>query len=63
MEQATFLNPAAVADRIGMSRSTIYKLIETDPSFPKPIRMLPRSPRWRVADIDRWIASKAEQAA
>ena len=52
-----FLKPAAVAQRLGMSRSTVYKLMATDRTFPTPIRLLPRSPRWRTADIDRWVES------
>ena len=57
-----FLKPAAVAQRLGMARSTVYKLMSTDPTFPAPIRMLPRSPRWRAADIDAWVESRRPAA-
>ena len=63
MDQPTFLNPAAVAKRIGLSRSTIYKLMACDASFPPAIRLLPKSPRWRVEDIDRWVETKTASAA
>lgn len=48
-----------VRSRLKISRSHLYGLRSTDPSFPRPIK-LGRSARWRAADLDRWIVEQAE---
>ena len=53
------LKPVEVAARLGVTRGTVYKILKTDPSFPKPIHVTPSSPRWRPADLDTWIEKKA----
>lgn len=43
--------------RLGISRSTLYKLME-DPKFPKPVRILKRRLMWIPAELDRWVKNK-----
>ena len=42
-----------------ISRVTFYKLIKTDPRFPR-IKKLGRSSRLRAADLERWIDGQQE---
>ena len=53
------LKPTEVAARLGVTRGTVYKILNTDPTFPRPIHVTPKSPRWRPADVDAWIERKA----
>ncbi len=46
-----------VMQRIGLSRSTIYKLMEND-DFPKPMKLGSQAIGWRDGDIENWIASR-----
>jgi prophage regulatory protein len=44
--------------RIGLSRSTVWRLEKTD-QFPKSIRISSGRRAWLESSIDDWIASKA----
>jgi prophage regulatory protein len=46
-----------VIQRIGLSRSTIYKLMENN-DFPKPMKLGAQAIGWRDTDIDVWISSR-----
>lgn len=54
---ATFLRMPMIVFRIGLCRSTIYKLI-AEQKFPRPVRVGDRAVAWRRADIDRWIEER-----
>lgn len=43
---------------LGVSRSTVYKLVETDPSFPRQVRVTSRAVRWRRLDIEEWARTR-----
>ena len=45
---------------IGLSRSTIYKLMNEE-TFPKAIRLGQRAVGWRLSDINNWIDERAEK--
>ena len=47
-----------VAAETGLSRSSIYRLLESDESFPKPISIGRRSRRWLGSDIAAWILER-----
>ena len=47
------LNLKEVSSLLSMSRSTIYKRI-SEGTFPGPIRIGPRSVRWRSSEIEGW---------
>ena len=53
------LKPTEVAARLGVTRGTVYKILRADPTFPRPIHITPKSPRWRPADVDAWVERKA----
>ncbi|EEA95064.1 AlpA family transcriptional regulator [Pseudovibrio sp. JE062] len=42
---------------LGLSRSTIYKLLSED-DFPPPTRLIGRSVRWRLSEIMSWAENK-----
>ena len=47
-----------VEEIVGLSRSTIYKLMSTC-AFPRSIRLGPRAVGWRLSDIEAWIEFRA----
>ena len=47
-----------VEEIVGLSRSTIYKLMSTG-AFPRSIRLGPRAVGWRLPDIEAWIEFRA----
>jgi prophage regulatory protein len=47
-----------LAIRFGVSRQTIWRLVKSDPNFPKPIRLTAGCTRWLLSEIETWEASK-----
>ena len=47
-----------VEEIVGLSRSTIYKLMSTG-AFPRSFRLGPRAVGWRLSDIEAWIEFRA----
>src|SRR5262249_20696527 len=41
--------------RLGLSRTTLYRLLETAPTFPQPLRFPGARRCWRLADLERWL--------
>ena len=50
------------ADYMGFSLTTLWRLGNTDPDFPKKIKFAPRVCGYKIADIDAYLAKKAEQS-
>ena len=48
------LRLADVEERVALKRTAIYRYISRG-VFPKPVRMGPRSSRWRESDVQGWI--------
>lgn len=57
------LKISEVAGVLGLSRVIVYRLIRDDPDFPRPLYVRPRAPRFRQADIERWLERRAKAAA
>lgn len=47
----------AVCERFQIHRSTLWRWCQ-EGHFPQPIKLSPGVTVWRVADINRWLASK-----
>ena len=47
-----------LAARFGVSRQTIWRLLKSDPSFPKPFRLTAGCTRWLLSEIEAWEDSK-----
>ena len=45
--------------RIGLSRSSIYARINTDPTFPQPLSLGGRSVGWISEEVDAWLENRA----
>ena len=45
-----------VAEKTGLSRSTIYRMIEAE-RFPRPYRVGDFAVRWKSSSIDLWIGA------
>ena len=50
-----------VSDRTGLAKSSISEQIRKG-SFPKPIKLSPRSVGWLEADINSWLDEKVSQS-
>ena len=46
-----------VEERVGLARSTLYKLIGLG-QFPAPIRLSVNSVGWLEEDVENWLASR-----
>ena len=47
-----------VSQATGLSRSTIYRLVQTG-NVPPPLKLTTRTIGWYSTDIDTWIAARA----
>jgi prophage regulatory protein len=52
-----FIRLPEVRQRVGMSKSQIYKLIAQD-QFPKPVKVSHRISCWVAAEVDSWEKTK-----
>lgn len=57
MSGTRLLRVAEVCERIGLRKTTIYKMIARG-TFVSPVRLGPRTVAWRSDDVDRWIAER-----
>ena len=53
----TFLRLPVVIERTGLSRSTIYTLVDTG-SFPKPVKLSERAIAWPDHEISAWCEAR-----
>jgi prophage regulatory protein len=49
-----------LVERTGLSRATLYVLMSTDPTFPKKIKLTERTVGFLEAEVNAWIAARAE---
>ena len=52
------LRLADVCRTLALGRSTVYSLLNSDPSFPSPVRLTARAIRWRRVDVVEWAESR-----
>lgn len=55
----TYLPDTQLAARYRVHRSTPWRWVKTDPTFPKPVTLTPGCTRWKLADLEAWEAAKA----
>ena len=55
--QDRLLRRRQVEEITGMSRSTIYKMMQNG-DFPRPVKIGPAAVRWRSSDITAWVESR-----
>ena len=48
----------AVAERVGISVSSVWNLVKKDSTFPRSRKIGPRATRWLLSQIDAWIEAQ-----
>lgn len=54
------MNAMQAAVFLGVSRTKFWKLL-SEGRVPEPLRFMPRSPRWRRADLQKFINEMATE--
>lgn len=57
----SILRRKTVESRTGLSRSTLYKLIQ-EGKFPKPVSLGARSVGWNSLHIDQWVEERPSKS-
>ena len=52
-----FIRRPTVEDQTGLSRSTIYMLMQNG-QFPKPVRIGGRAVAWPEAEVEAWLNAR-----
>ena len=52
------LRPKDAAEYLKVSRTTLWRISETDPDFPRKITLTKRCVGWRKSDIDEYLKKK-----
>jgi len=61
MDRSTkFLRLPSVIDKVGLSRSQIYKLIQRG-DFPKPVKIGPKISVWIEEKLEMWMDAQVPQ--
>ena len=60
MSKIIILRRKQVEEKTGLSRSSIYLMLERD-EFPKPIKLGVRSVGWLESEIDEWLLYRIAQ--
>lgn len=56
----TILKPKDVAEAIGLSQSSVYRLARTDPDFPNLVPISHSRSGFWASEIKRWLADKKD---
>ena len=56
-----FIDQKGIADMLSVKPKSIYYIMESDNSFPKPIQLSPRIKRWKRDDVVAWLDAKISQ--
>jgi len=60
LPDSALIDVQAIATYLSRGVSTIWRDLKLDPDFPRPVRLSARCTRFRVGDVRRYIAGKAE---
>jgi prophage regulatory protein len=55
----TYVSDSQLGARYGVHRATIWRWVNTDPNFPKPVKLSPQCTRWKLSEIETWEARRA----
>lgn len=59
VEEERLLRVKDVIEKIGISRSRLFRLVAAD-KFPQPIRIADRAARWRLSQGMEWMDSRPD---
>ncbi|EGQ8037350.1 MULTISPECIES: helix-turn-helix transcriptional regulator [Vibrio harveyi group] len=57
MDPTEWLNIREVMNHVGLGRTSIYELMKRR-LFPCPVRMGPKSVKWRARDVEAWMRQR-----
>lgn len=60
---AEFLRPREAAEFLGIGRTLLFQLSETDPDFPRKIIITPRCVGWRRESLAQWLRRREGSGA
>ena len=52
-----------VAERLTVSKATVWRYVAQNPEFPRPIKLSPGCARWRADEVDDWLAAREIERA
>ncbi|HHN9363355.1 TPA: helix-turn-helix transcriptional regulator [Escherichia coli] len=59
-----FINLAQLIELTNISRSTIYRLLHTDPSFPRPFKLIGGNRLyWNIDEVNNYLSSQVKAYA
>jgi excisionase family DNA binding protein len=54
-ETSLLVTPREAAALLSVSKAGLYRLIGRHASFPAPVRLGPKTVRWRRSDLEGWV--------
>lgn len=61
--QGIYITDIQIARRFGVHRTTPWRWVRSDPTFPRPIILSPGCTRWKLAEIEAWEAQRTQVKA
>ena len=58
-----FFRPADACRYLGIGRTKLHDLTETDPDFPRKIRISARCVGWTKGQLDQWLEHKMAEVS
>lgn len=62
MSTTQLLRPRQVAERLGVSRATLYRMMRAAGAgplpFPRPFKLSPQCVVFRASEVDEWVEIK-----
>lgn len=59
----TIIRANELVKRLGISRTTLWRLTRNDTTFPQPMSISNRTVGWIEAEVDAWILYKRNELA
>lgn len=53
-----FLRISDVMEYLGISRATVYRLVERDPTFPRPRQIAEHRVAWDLEELEAWAKAR-----
>lgn len=53
----------AVAQRLAVSRASVWRYAAQNPQFPKPLKLSPGCARWRADEVEAWLTDREIERA
>jgi prophage regulatory protein len=61
--EKAFFRPADACKYLGIGRTKLHNLSETDADFPRKIRLSPRCVGWTRSQLDTWLSAKSGEVS